>query len=307
MNDSAMKAEEEKKAKAKVAKASEAKGKAHVSDAKRKLVKDLAGLIDKNEIIGIVNMENLPARQLNNMRHQLRGKVLILMTKKRFIRLALEQSKKQNIKEMEQYVKGMPALLFTSENPFSMFKLLKKSKSNAPIKAGQKAPRDIVVAAGPTNFAPGPVIGELGSFKIKAGIDAGKVVIKEDAIVAKEGAIVNDKLAALLTRLGIEPMEIGLNLVAVYENGNIIPSKVLDIDEEAYLNDIRTAASESYNLAIYAAITIKDTINPLLSKAHMEAYALAKEANIITSETIKEKLAQADAEMNAIKAAAKLE
>lgn len=306
MNDSTMKAEGEPKAKA-AKPASDAKGKAHVSDAKKKLVKDLVGLIDKNDIIGIVNMENLPAKQLNNMRHQLRGKVLILMTKKRFIRLALEQSKKPNIKEMEQYVKGMPALIFTSENPFSMFKLLKKSKSTAPIKAGQKAPRDITVNAGPTNFAPGPVIGELGSFKIKAGIDAGKVVIKEDSTVAKEGAIVSDKLAALLTRLGIEPMEIGLNLVAVYENGNIIPSKVLDIDEEAYLNDIKTAASESYNLAIYAAITIKDTINPLLSKAHMEAYALAKEANIITSETIKEKLAQADAEMNAIKAAAKLE
>ncbi|MBN2458763.1 50S ribosomal protein L10 [Candidatus Woesearchaeota archaeon] len=279
----------------------DAKGKAHVSDAKKKLVKDLAALIDKNEIIGIVNMENLPARQLNNMRHQLRGKVLILMTKKRFIRLALEQSKKHNIKELEQYIKGMPALLFTSENPFSMFKLLKKSKSNAPIKAGQKAPRDIVVAAGPTNFAPGPVIGELGSFRIKTGIEGGKVAIKEDATVAKEGAVVNDKLAALLTRLGIEPMEIGLDLIAVYENGNIITSKVLDIDEEEYASNVRLAASEAFNLAMFIELPLKDTINALLSKAHKEAYALAKEGNIITSETVKEKLAQAEAEANALK------
>ncbi len=274
---------------------------------KKKMVNDLASLIDDYPIIGVVNMENLPAKQLRNMRAQLRGKVLIVMNKKRLIRLALEKSKKDNIKELEKYVKGMPALLFTKDNPFSLFKLLKKNKSNAPIKPGQKAPKEIIVHAGPTNFAPGPIIGELGGFKIKAVIEGGKVAIKEDKVIAKEGDLVDARLAGLLTRLGIEPMEIGLNLLAVYEDKNILTNEVLDIDEEAYKSNIMTAASEAYNLAIFAAIPLKDTINQLLSKAHNDAYALAKEANILTSETVKEKLAQAEAEMNALKAVAKLE
>ena len=287
--------------------ATEKKGKHQVPERKVKLVHDLAALMDKYSIIGVVNMENLPAKQLKNMRAQLREKVVLLMSKRRLIKLAIEESKKPSIKELEKHVKGMPALLFTNDNPFALFNMLKKSKSTAPIKPGQKAPREITVHAGATNFAPGPIIGELGGFRIKAGIENGKVAIKEDKVVAKEGDVVDSKLAGLLTRLGIEPMEIGLNLVAVYENGEILTSDVLDIDEEAYKQNIMAAASEAYNLAIFAAIPMADTIKALLSKGHMEAYALAKEANIITSETIKEKLAQAEAEMNAVKDAAEIE
>jgi len=282
------------------------KGRADVKESKQKLVREIAQLIDNYPIVGIVNMENLPAKQLANMRSQLRGKVVLVMTKKRILKIALEHSKKENIKILEPHLKGMPALLLTEQNPFSLFKLLKKNRSKAAIKGGQKAPNEIVVHAGATNFAPGPVIGELGGFKIKAGIEGGKVVIKEDRVVANEGDTVNDKLAGLLTRLGIEPMEIGLSLTAVFEKGEVLTSKVLDIDEDAFKASIHTAAAEAFNLAVFTAIINADTTNALLSKAHREAYALAKEAKIITSETIKEQLVQAEAEMLSIKEAANL-
>jgi large subunit ribosomal protein L10 len=282
------------------------KGRAHVKESKQKLVHEVSQLIDKYPIVGIVNMENLPAKQLANMRSQLRGKVVLVMTKKRILKIALEHSKKDNIKALEPYLKGMPALLLTEQNPFSLFKLLKKNRSKAAIKGGQKAPSDIVVHAGATNFAPGPVIGELGGFKIKAGIEGGKVVIKEDRVVAQEDEVVTEKLAGLLTRLGIEPMEIGLSLTAVFEKGEVLSSKVLDIDEDAFKASLQAAASEAFNLAVYAAVMNADTTNALLSKAHREAYALAKEAKITTSETIKEQLAQAEAEMLSVKEAANI-
>ncbi|KYK25162.1 hypothetical protein AYK26_07860 [Euryarchaeota archaeon SM23-78] len=278
------------------------KGRAGVPEHKKKLVQTLVNLIDKNNIIAMVNMENLPAKQLGVMRAQLRGKVVLLMTKKRFIMLALEQSKKHNIKELEKYVKGMPALLFTDQNPFALFKLIKKNKSTAPIKPGQKAPNDIIVQAGPTSFSPGPIIGELGSFRIKAGIESGKVVIKSDAIVAKEGEEVNEKLAALLTRLGIEPMKIGLNIVAVYEKGEILTKDVLDVDEEALINNMRTVASECFNLAMFIVYPVKDTIKLLLSKAHNEAKAVVKEAKVMTGDNVGEVLAKAEATASALKA-----
>jgi len=282
------------------------KGREDVKPEKKQKVDEILGLIDKYPIVGVVNMENLPAKQLANIRGQLRGKVVLCMTKKKLIKLALEQCKKQNIKALEEHVKGMPALLFTDSNPFALFKLLKKNRSKAYIKPGQESPSEITVHAGATNFAPGPVIGELGSMKIKAGIENGKVIIKEDKIVAREGDVVNDKMASLLMRLGIEPMEIGLSLVAVYENGEIIGSKVLDIDEDAYKAQIRLAASESINLAMFAAIPLADTIKMLLGKAHVEAKAVAKEAKVMTSENVGEELAKAEAEMQAIKAATKL-
>jgi len=65
----------------------------------------------------------------------------------------------------------MPALLFTKENPFKLYNKLQKSKSSAPAKAGQTAPSEIVVPKGPTPFAPGPIIGELGALGIKTAVE----------------------------------------------------------------------------------------------------------------------------------------
>ena len=139
------------------------KVKAHVADYKKEIVSNLANLITQYPIIGIVNMENLPAPQLQKMRAQLRGSFFITMTKKRLIRLAFEQTKseKKGIEKLEEHLGGEPALIFTKENPFKLSRTLQRNKSPAPAKAGQTAPRDIMVSKGATSFAPGPIIGEL--------------------------------------------------------------------------------------------------------------------------------------------------
>jgi len=142
----------------------------HVSQRKKNTVAEFVTLIDKYDYVGAVNMENLPAKQLNNMRETLRDGVLIRMSKRRLLKVALEESKKEGVDQLIPHLKGMPALLFTNTSPFKLFKTLKKNKSSTAIKGGQTAPNDIVVPAGPTGFAPGPVIGELGGAGIKAGI-----------------------------------------------------------------------------------------------------------------------------------------
>lgn len=267
---------------------------AHVAENKKKTVKEFAKLLDEYPIIGAVNVENLPAKQFQNMREKLRDGVIIRMCKRRLLNLAIDASKKDNIKDLKAHLKGMPALLFTKENPFSLFKKIKQNKSKAPIKAGQTAPNDLVVPAGPTPFAPGPIIGELGAFKIKTGVENGKVAVKADCIVAKEGDEVSPALASVLTRLGIEPMEIGLNVTAIYENGNILTKDVLDIDETAYLNNLKACAGEAFNLAISIGYPCEETIVMLLTKAHSDARALAMDQNILTDETVKEVLAKAE-------------
>jgi large subunit ribosomal protein L10 len=235
------------------------------------------------------------------MREQLRGSVLIRMTKKRFLKIAFANAKKPNITKLIELQKGMPALIFTEENPFKLFKILKKNQSKAPIKAGQTAPNDLIVPAGATNFSPGPIIGELGAFKIKTGIENGKVAIKEDAVVAKEGDTVSQKLAAILQRLGIEPMTIGLDVVAVYQDGEIIGKDILDVDEEAYLNKIRKSASESFALAVEIGYACKDTIESMLQKAFTDAKTLALEKDIFADMLADPLMAKADAQAGALK------
>lgn len=275
---------------------------AHVAAYKQQEVKELIDLFVSSPVVGVLNMENMPAPPLQKMRARLRGKVVIRMSKRRFMKLALQQAKakRKGIEILEHHLQGMPALMFTQESPFKLAHILQKSKSAAPAKAGQKAPRNITVNAGPTPFSPGPIIGELGQAGIPAGVENGKVVVKKDTVVAKEGDVITPELAALLARLGIEPMEIGLDLTAAYEDGQLYTKAVLSIDEETYLMQIAQAAQWGMNLALEIAYLSKETIVPLVGKAYHEGKALAVAQDILTDATVGNILAKAQAQAHAL-------
>jgi len=160
---------------------------AHVSDAKKEAVQKVKDLISEYPLVGVVNMANLPAPQLQRMREKLRDTVVMYMAKKRLIKLVLEDADKEGIQELEPYLKGIPALLFSSENPFKLYSIIQKNKSKAAAKAGQEAPNDITVSAGPTSFAPGPIISELGGLGLKTKVEDGKIHIIKDHVIVKEG------------------------------------------------------------------------------------------------------------------------
>lgn len=280
------------------------KPRAHVAQYKKDVVKRIAQLIKKYPIIGCLNMENLPASQLQVMRAKLRGKVEILMTKRRLIRFAIDAVKgeKAGIEKIEPYLVGMPALLFTEENPFSLFKNLKKNKSKAPAKAGQIAPDDIIVPKGPTPFAPGPVIGELSTLGIKSKVDAGKIAIVEDMVACKKGNALSAPLAAMLARLGIMPMEIGLDLVAVYEKGDIFKKEILDIDEKKFMEDLSRSAMAAFNLSLESGYITELTREAMIQKAFRGAKAVALEAAFMADAVVGDLLARAEMQAGALTA-----
>jgi large subunit ribosomal protein L10 len=265
---------------------------------KKAVIKKIQDLAKKFPIIGILNMHSLPAAQLARMRGQLRQNVEMMMCKKSLILLALEKLKAthKGVENLEKILPDMPALIFTKDNPFAVYKTIKKNKSKAPAKAGQLAPFDLIVPAGPTAFAPGPVLSELAQLGIKAGVEGGKVAVKQDCTVCKEGQPIKLALASMLARLGIEPMEIGLDLVAVYEAGTIYPKTVLDIDEVKFMSDLTTAASWAFNLAMESVYISKDTTEPLLQKAFREAKAVALEGGVTEPELMGDLLAKAERE-----------
>ncbi len=276
--------------------------KAKAAEEKKQDIKELVALMKEYPIIGAVNMANLPAAQLQRIRKQLRLKsVVIKMTKRRLIKIAFEQSNKSGLKDLSKHLEGMPALIFAKDNPFGLYKVIQKNKSRAPAKPGQIAPNDIIVEAGPTPFAPGPVIGEFGKVGIKAGIDAGKVVIKETKTVVKKGEPVNPTLASLLMRLGIEPMEIGLDLVAVWENGTIFTKDVLGVDEKKVMADVQLSWQEAINLAVYTGYPTKDSVSIMLQKASRESRAISLSQAILTEETTGDILAIAESQGKSLK------
>lgn len=278
-----------------------------VSEQKKQQVHELVGLIKEHPIIGIVNLENLPASQLQKMRSMLKmHDVKIVTSRKRLLKLALTESKKENISLLIEKVKGMPALIFTKSNPFLLYSLIQKNKSEAPAKAGQKSPKDIVVRAGPTSFAPGPIISELAAVGIKTKVDKGKLAIVDDVTVAKEGSEISSKLAEALKRLDIKPMEIGLDLVAVWENGLVFDKKQLHIDEAEYAQNVTQAAQWAINLAVEAAYLTAGIVDMLLQKAFREAKVLAVEQGILSAETLNEILARTEQQALSLRGEAKI-
>ena len=272
----------------------------HVSDFKKKVVAEFVKLFKEYPIIGAVDMETLPAKQLQIIKAKLRDRCVILMTTRRLMVKAIEQVKVEGLDKLIPHLKGMPALLFSKENPFTLFKIIKQNKSKAPAKAGQTAPHDIKIPAGPTPFAPGPVIGELGALGIKSKVEAGKIKIIEDAIVCKEGEKISEQLAGMLIRLSIFPMEVGLGLVAVFEKGEILDKSVLDIDEEQFDKDLTGAILHALNLSVEAGYITKDNIEVMITKAVSDARGVAKECGVITDDLIDEFLAQGTREAGAL-------
>ena len=100
-----------------------------VADWKKKVVDEFVQLMREYPIVGTVNTENLPAKQLQAMKEQLRDGVIIKMTKRRFLKLAIDKiaNEKEGIEVLKDNLPGMPAMLFTKENPFTLNKKIGKN------------------------------------------------------------------------------------------------------------------------------------------------------------------------------------
>ena len=258
---------------------------AHVAEWKKEEVEDLKELIKIHSVVGMANLSDIPAPQLQKMRRNLKDSTTIKMSRKTLMSLALGESEKGNIVALGEHMEGQPALIFTNMNPFKLYKILEDSKTAAPAKAGSIAPSDIVVPKGDTAFKPGPILGELQKVGIPAKIDKGKIVITKDKVIVAEGEAVPRNVAGILTRLEIEPMEVGIDLIAAYEDETIYTSDLLTIDEEKTLSDIQKAFSQALNLSVNASIYTKKAMPLIIQNAATKAINLALNAEILTSKT----------------------
>ena len=261
-------------------------------------VEKLKQMISEYPVVGIVNMENIPARQLQKMREVLRGDVVIRMSRKRLMKLALG---KADVAKLSEYLNGQPAFIFSKINPFKLYKILEKSKTPAPAKPNAIAPKDIVVPKGETPFSPGPLLAELQKFGIKTAIQKNKIVIKQDKLVVKEGERISPDLAGLLTRLEIEPMEVGLDLLAAYEGGVVYSPDVLAIDENELMAQLQEAYRNAVNVSLNTIYITKETAPLLIAKACSEAKAVAIEAGIYERDVVDDIIAKAHLQMLALK------
>ncbi len=266
-------------------------------------VEALADLAKENSVIGVASIHEIPARQFQSIRRDLRGKVTIRVSKKTLIRQALEKAAREGLTEMGPRMEGEVALLFTDMNPFKLFRKIEEGKVSSPAKPGHRPPEDVWVSAGQTPFPPGPIVSQLQKVGIPARIERGKVIILEDTLFIKAGEEIDRERAGILSQLGIEPMRIGLDVSLVYENGTLFDKSVLDVDAGAMLDQLSLAAQQAFNLALNSAYVTEFTVAALIQEAWRKARSLAMGAAIIAPETVPDLVSMAHSRMMSLAAA----
>ena len=269
----------------------------HLPKWKQDEVAEIKRLTSEYKLIGLVDMYGIPARQVQDIRRNLRGRAELKMTRNTLITNALREESSSNILK---YLSGHSALIFTNENPFKLYSTLEKTKTKMAARPGEKAPEDIVISKGPTSFKPGPIVAELQQAGIPAAIESGKVTIRETKTVVKAGEEIGKKLADVLVKLGIKPMDIGLLLQAAFYENEIYETSVLAIDEVAFYNDLITAAGHAVNLSVNAVYPTKDTAELIITKALREARNLGIEAAVYSTEIIDGIIGKAQREASAL-------
>jgi len=270
--------------------------------AKAEEVKETKSLIQQYKALGVASLQKVRAAQLQGLRRKLKNSAHLCVIKNSIVRRAIAECKdKSGLEKLEEHLTGANIFLFTSLNPFKLVLLLEKSRMKATAKAGDVAAYDVTVPAGNTGLPPGPIISQLSAVGLPTRIEGGSVWITHDTLVAKKGDVIPMNLANVLSKLGIKPVEIGLTMKTVYDDGLIITEEQLRIDLEEFQRSLKEAYAHAFSLSLNATYPLAENITQLLQMAHYEAYRLALNADLPAPDIIADLVRKAHTEMLSLK------
>lgn len=245
-----------------------------VPEFKLALVDQISEKMSSSRTILIASTKGLPSSQFQKIKKSLRGKAEIVVARKSIISRALAKTEKGTLQTFKELIVPDTCLIFSEMEAFSLASLLIDNQSPTKARAGDIAPSDIEVDAGPTDLIPGPAISELGSVGLKVSVENGKLAIKQKATVVKEGAVINDKVASVLGKLNISPMKVGFIPVAAYDSESDSIYRSIKIDKVGTLEELRNSIGKALGFAVNLGYVVKETISYFLSKAAMEEKAI---------------------------------
>jgi large subunit ribosomal protein L10 len=268
-----------------------------VLDEKISEVEEIKELLKGSKSIGIASLQKVRAAQLQALKKNLADKVYMRVLKNTLTKRAIENMKTDNLKKLEDHLEGANLFLFTDLNPFKLALLLERGKVKTTAKSGDTAAMDVVIPAGSTGQPPGPIISQLNSVGLPTRIESGSVWVSKDTLVVRKGETISERLAAVLSKLGIKPVEAGLSMKAVLDEGLIITGDLLKIDIEETRKSIEQSNTEAFALSLSIAYPTPENMTMLLQTAHQKAFALSLNAAVPTKETIADLIRKAHTEM----------
>jgi large subunit ribosomal protein L10 len=265
----------------------------------------LQDLPKKYNVTALVRMEKIRASQLLPLRKKLQGEVEIVSIKDKIAQKAFEKLDIPGIKKLKEKLTGQCLFMFTNMSPFKLNVLLGKNKIMLAARGGDIAGVDVVVPPKNTGIAPGPMLTEFKENKIPTKIDQGTIWILKETTPVKKGEAISTKLAALLGKLDIKPIEAGISLNSALSESVLFAEEELVVDVEKFREQISQAYQSAISLSIEAAYITNDNIEQILAKASQSAHSVSTEAGYVTDENKEEILQKAHGHAKSVSATAK--
>ena len=186
---------------------------------------------------------------------------------------------------LNKELEGQCALMFTNLNPFKLNLTFDKNKIFLAAKGGDIAPNELVIPAGNTGINPGPVLSEFKESNVPTKIDQGTIWVSKDTVVAKTGDVISQKLAALLSKLDIKPIEAGVAVNFAISEGLEFKEKDLKISLEDYIQELVKSFQEALALSVEAVYFNKESLPLIFLKAKQHAFHYLSESGYLSPDT----------------------
>ena len=272
---------------------------------KAQMYQQMQELPKKYSVMALVRMEKVRASQLLPLRKKLLGEVEIISIKDKIAKKAFEKLDVPGAEKMKEMLTGQCVFMFTNMSPFKLNVLLGKNKVFLAARGGNIASIDVVVPPKNTGIAPGPMLTEFKDNKIPTKIDQGTIWILKETTPVKKGEVISTKLAALLGKLDIKPIEARIVLNSALSESILFSEEELTVDVDAFRDKIAQANQDALALSTEIAYVTEDNIAQILAKASQAGISLSVEAAYVTDETKEQILQKAHSQAKGVASKAK--
>jgi len=272
---------------------------------KAQMYQQMQELPEKYSVTALVRMEKVRASQLLPLRKKLLGEVEIVSIKDKIAKKAFEKLDVPGAEKMKEMLTGQCVFMFTNMSPFKLNVLLGKNKVLLVARGGDTASIDVVVPPKNTGIAPGPMLTEFKENKIPTKIDQGTIWILKETTPVKKGEVISTKLAALLGKLDIKPIEARIVLNSALSESILFSEEDLVVDVDAFRDKIAQANQNALALSTEIAYVTEDNIAQILAKASQAGISLSVEAAYVTDETKEQILQKAHSQAKGVASKAK--
>src|SRR3990172_2665481 len=106
---------------------------AHVAPYKKEVVADLVKRFAGSKVVGIANIQGIPAPQFQAIRRKLVGRATITVSKNSLLTLALREAaaKQPHLDQLIESIDGQTAVVTAEVNPFRLYRELEATKTKA--------------------------------------------------------------------------------------------------------------------------------------------------------------------------------